>query len=464
MKHAYSFSSCVVTFMKKNRVFVVAACTLSVIFTVNYLSEKNVDVKTGIDHAAHEVSVLSPIHADLLMILEINNKLEKVNQLNQFFLEHMGKDALKILLFISNLNNASDRQLSYDLALAVWFSNDAYAMTQWLSNESPREDFDLALRHLIVASSRLENSLLFAEKMYTENIRKDEITRLFKEWVSLDAKQIVHWSIASGKDSVTWLRLAFTLFNNESHLTAIQNLAYMNAENIVQVSSALQIMIDNYTFGIVKDDALVALHALTPYKIREEAIVALLPLYANEKHLDLDMITALVDGLLPGTLQDELYELLALNWVNKNPSEAGELAQSLTGDIRAQALSAVAGSWAKKDLRSADEWLKTVNGNIDLASGTIARESAILGNTQISDEWLDDIIEEDIRDAAIKDVLQSYYQESPAAGIYHLVYQKNLTVEKKLQLLHEIYPDEFFLSPNQALDEIGRLEGLQGVY
>lgn len=449
--------------MKKNTL-IIFSCFFVVALATMYLSGTDSGLKDSTKKIERAELVQPSMYSNLIALLEINDKSEKVVQLNRFFQKHISSNVFEVLAVIAKLESHNDRQLTYDLALAIWFGYDAYALSQWLSNEPSFVDLDPALNNLIIASSNVKHSLLFADKISVPSIRKEALTKIFNAWATLDAKHIVHWSIEKRKDSATWLANAFKLFNSESHLTAIKSLAYMNAENLAQVGTALQTMIDNYTFGVVKGDALAALQVLEPYKIREEAIVALLPLYTNERHLSLEEITALVDSLSPGTSKDELYKLLALNWTSKNPIEAGELARSLTGETRAKALSAVVESWAKKDLESADEWLKNVDGDIDLASSTIARASAKLGNIQISDEWLDDIIEEDVRDAAIKDVLQSYYKESPASGIYHLVYQKNLTVEKKLKLLHEIYPDEFFLSPNQALDEIGRLEGLKGIY
>ena len=400
----------------------------------------------------------------LQRLLTIEDMTEKTRQLNIFFMEHMQNNPLETLTIISHLKKIHERQLCYDLALAIWFNQDTTALSLWLKNERPREDLDPALNSLLLVSSQLKDSLIFSDKIFDFAVRERELTRLFNQWISDDTEQIIRWSIEEYSNTDIWLTLAFKLLSKESHTKAIKSLSYLTIENMTQVRLALQTMIDNYQFGIIDNHALLALQTLEPYKLREEAILALLPLLTNEKHLSLADMTTTLNSLLPGELRDELHELLALNWANKNPTEAGQFAQSLTGDIRARALSAVVATWAKKDLEAADEWLKNVDGDLDLAASTIGREAAKLGNVQISDEWLDDIMEEELRVAAITEAIQSYYKESPESGIYHLVYQKNLTTQKKLELLHEIYPNEHFISPNQALDEIGRLEGLSRGY
>lgn len=444
--------------MKKNITLITLGSTITIVLAIFYILSNDPLSNTGQETTPK--AALPSAYFDLKNLLSLSNTPQKTQQLNQFFTENILNSPLKTLTIIAELDNLSDRQLCYDLALAIWLTNDAIALTQWLINQPPRIDLDPALNNLIVASSVVKNSLLFADKISAITLREQELTRLFDKSISKHTEHVIHWAIEKRPDANVWITLAFKLLSLESHSKAINGLGYLNAENLVQVRTALQTIIDNYTFGTINEEALLILQKLEPYAIREEAIAALLPLFANEKHLSLASILAILESLNPGELKNELQQLLALNWTNKNPEEAALFAQSLEGDARAHALSAVAESWAKQDLEAADEWLKTLTGNLDLASSSIAREAAKLGNIQISDEWLDDIIEEDIRDAAIKEAIQTYYKESPASGIYHLVYQKNLTVQKKLKLLHEIYPNEHFLTPNQALDEIGRLEGL----
>ncbi len=405
-----------------------------------------------------EVALPSSSH-DLHAILAIKDESEKTRLLNLFFAERMKDGALNTLALIAGLHNLSDRQLSYELALAQWSIENRIALLQWLERQPSSADLDPALQNLLATSLELKDSLLFAEKISVSATRKEELTRIFKQWTPIDPELIINWSLKERADNDVWLALAFQVLSEESHLAAIQGLSYLTAASLSQVRVALQAMIDNYQPGSIDSDTLVALQSIEPYIIREEAISALLPLIGAEKHVNLAMISALLDSLAPGELRDELFELLASSWVEKNPSEAGEFAQSLTGDLRARAMTSVATSWAEKDLAAADRWLKTMHGNLDLPSSGIARVAARKGNIQISDEWIDDIFDEEIRDAAIGEVLQTYYRSAPEVGIYHLVYQKNLTVEKKLALLAEIYPDEYFVSPNQALDEIRRLEG-----
>ena len=444
--------------MKKNIILISAGCIITIVLAVVYTSSNN--SKPSSNQAKIPEAALPSAYFDLQGLLALSNTPEKTQQLNQFFTDNMLNNPLKTLAIIARLDSLADKQLCYDLALAIWFTNDAVALSQWLKNEPPRIALDPALNNLVFVSSSAKDNLLFADKISDAMVREQELTRLFNKWISTNTEHVIHWAIEERPDSNTWITLAFKLLSMESHTKAISSLSFLNADNLVQVRTALQTIIDNYTFGTINQDALLALQTLEPYAIREEAIAALLPLLVNEKHLSIASITAVLESLNAGELKEKLQELLALNWTNKSPEEAGLFAQSLTGDARARALSAVAESWAKQDLAAADEWLKTVDGDLDLASSSIAREAAKLGNIQISDEWLDDIIEEDIRDAAIEEAIQTYYKESPASGIYHLVYQKNLTVQKKLKLLHEIYPNEHFLTPNQALDEIGRLEGL----
>ena len=451
--------------MKKITALLTSCCVLIITFVAFYLLNEGTETNINqIKQIEHNEATLPPAYFNLQNLLSIGNAADKKHQLNQFFTYHMIKNPQETLAIIKKIKKLDDRQLCYDVALAVWFTHDIAALAQWLNKESPRIDLDLALKNLILASSQAKNSLLFANKLSVAAVREQKLTHLFSKWIPTNTEQIIHWSIEKRSDSNIWLTHAFKLLSTESHTKSINSLSYLNANKIVQVRTALQSIIDNYTFNTINTNALLALQTLEPYTIREEAIAALLPLLSNEKHLNLASITAVLDCLLQSKLKDELKVLLALNWADKNPHEAGLFAQSLTGDARAHALSTVVESWADKDLEAADEWLKTIDGDLDLASSSIARKAAKLGNVQISDEWIDDIIEEDIRDAAIEDAIQAYYKDSPASGIYHLVYQKNLTVQKKLKLLHEIYPNENFLSPNQALDEIGRLERLTSAY
>ena len=117
-----------------------------------------------------------------------------------------------------------------------------------------------------------------------------------------------------------------------------------------------------------------------------------------------------------------------------------------------------------QDLEATDEWLKSLDGNVDLAASTLGRGSAKLGNIEIADNWVNHIEEESLRTDAIVNVLQGYYAESPESGIYHLVFQKSLSTRQKLDLLHDIYPGEVFITPMDALDQIGRLEGLSSAF
>ena len=212
----------------------------------------------------------------------------------------------------------------------------------------------------------------------------------------------------------------------------------------------------------IDTEALMAMQTLTPYKIREELIGALLPLFIQQEDgFTLNSLSSLIDSLNPGDAKDSYHELLALNWANKDPNEAARYAASLSGETRALAVNGVVDTWMKSDLESTDKWLKSLDGNIDLAASTLGRGSANLGNIQIADEWINHIEDEQLRTEAIIEVINGYYQESPEAGIYHLVYQKSLTTQQKLDLLHQKYPGEVFLSPMDALDNIGRLENLK---
>ena len=445
--------------MKKFIGSTTVCCILGIAAGAFYFSDGRSNL--NVDNIEHNEAALPSAFYELQSILAIEDLAEKTQLLNRFFTKSMQQSSLETLALITNLKKLDDRQLSYDVALALWFKIDNEALALWLENEPARADLDPALNNLLIATNELKNRLLFADKISTSVIRKQELSAIFNEWLPIDPEQIIRWSTEERKDSNVWLSLAFQLLSKEPHIAAINGLNFLNPENIAQVRIALQAMINNYQFGSIDSDALFALQTIEQYKTRQEAIMALLPLLNNEKHLSLAMISTLLDSLEPGDLKDELHELLALNWADKNPLEAGEFAKSLSGEVRARALSSVVTNWAENDLYSADRWLKNLDGDLDLPSSSIARVAAEKGNVQISDEWIDDILDEEIRDQAIEEVLQSYYSQAPEVGIYHLVYQKNLTVEKKLKLLGEIYPDEFFLSPNQALDDIRRLEGIK---
>lgn len=397
----------------------------------------------------------------LQSLLKITNNADRDRRIEEFFIHYMQNNPDGALKMISELNRFEDRLASYTVALQVWSELDFPSFSNWLERKNPDLELDTALINLIDnSSSELTLSLLYAEKIFDQKTRNTELSELINKWVLIDPEQLILWTIAPGTDRNSWLAMTFEILSINSSTSAISSLSFLESGSTDQLHLAIQTIINNYQLGQGIQDSLSAMQALTPYEIREEFIGAVLPVLVFEEGLSVDDLDYLLSSLFPGDVKDSYHEKVAQNWAFRDPYEAAGYAESLTGDIRHRAVNAVVTSWMQDDLESTDAWLKTLDGDLDLAANTLGRGSAELGNIEIADTWLNHIENVEIRTEAIIDAIRGWYNEDPKAGIYHLVFQENLTTQQKLSFLHEIYPEEVFMSPNEALDNIGRLESL----
>lgn len=413
-----------------------------------------------------ETNVISSDFDNLVSLLAIQNQTNRNNQLRQFFIAYLRADnSSRIAPLIRPLEEANDRQLSFKIALSVWQELDNKALVNWLEKQTPHQDLDSALDNLLKQNSlTLEFSLAYAGKIHNDQDRFHHLSELITQNVLTHSKPIILWAIEKSYERDEWLALAFTTISTQSLIDAINSLPLLENANKEQRHLAIQTIMNNYKVGTFNSDNLLVIQSLTPVSIQLELIDALLPLLVQEPGLTVAELGNMISNLPPGITKDLFYEQIAMNWASKNPKEAAKYAVSLEGKTRELAVNGVVTSWLEDDLEATDAWLKTVDGNIDLAADTLGRGSAMLGNHQVAEEWIGAINDEHMKTVAILDVIHGWYTESPEAGIYHLVYQKHLTDDQKLELLQTIYPGESFDTPMAALDDIGRLEGLQPVF
>lgn len=462
--------------MKNKFIYVISGfIVLSVVCVFAYIpgekktqtvTKKNLQISTEVAVLSVPTLISQTIENEQIEdLLAINNEFERDNRLELFFKRYIPKNKLVAIDLIEQLYNPSDRQVCFKAALNIWHDVDDNTLSEWLVNQARKQDLDPALVSLVEKeSSDLEYNLAYANKIFNEELRAKNLNHLINSWVTIKPNSIVLWALGlEQQEQNEWLELTFKLLTPYSLASAVNALPLLEAASQNQLQLSIQTIIDNYKIGGLNEDSYYAILYLSPSKIREELVMALLPLLVQEDELTKDNISSLL-SLLPSEIEGSYYELVALNWAKKDPVEAAEYAQSLQGEARKLAVNGVVNSWLEKDLSAADQWLKTLDGNIDLAASSIGRGSAKRGNVQIADDWLNAIEDEKLRIRTIAGVMRDWYKESPEAGIYRLVYQKSLTVQQKLDLLHEAYPGEVFQSPVEALDEIGRLEGLQSVF
>lgn len=449
--------------MKK---IVIPVAVFGLVFaTVYFLSASSRDSNSDVgDQTSHKPLTATSDTSEFQSLLKISDVIDRDRRLEQFFTRQMQNNQSHALMAIGQLPSTKLRQDSYKIALKVWSKQDPIAFRHWLEINAPNPDLDPALLYLLEAGSPdLELVLLYAEKVFDERVRNTKLGLLIAEWSLIKTEQTILWALAIDKDRDDWLALSFERLTLDSLTKAVMSLSILESGSPDQIHLAIQTIIDNYKLGFGDIESLAAMESLIPYEIREELIGAMLPILILEEELTLADLDTLLSSLLPGGIKDSYHEQVSLSWAQRDPREAASYAETLTGETRDLAVNAVVSSWMHNDLESTDAWLRTLEGNLDLAANTLGRGSASLGNIEIADTWLNQIENGDMRTEAITDVIRGWYDEDPKSGIYHLVYQENLSKQQKLNLLHEIYPGEVFISPNEALDNIGRLEGLRPV-
>jgi len=429
-----------------------------------YLS--NSEQPTIMESETVETATQAPeANTTLGKLVQITDSLDRDQKIKDFFAALLPNSIDDALAEIESLRNTSNRELCLSLLITVWHEKDSEGLDQWLSEVATLPGLDNALALLVDSEkTTLGSKLYFAELISTEQLRHSKLEALIEQWAIEATEEMVLWAAHKATEHSLWLPKVFEVLTKDSMTTAISAVPYLDGSEISTLRLAIQTIINSYEVGDADTDTLLALQSLSPYEIREELIGALLPLLAYEEAFTLEDMDALLGSVFDGEVKDAYYQQLARSWAMRNPDEAAAYALALEGEARPLAVDGVVTSWIQTDLEAADEWLKTVDGNVDMAANTIGRGSAQLGNIEIADTWINVIEDEEMRTSAIVDVIQGWYEASPEAGIYHLVYQKSLSNQEKLNILHEIYPNEVFLSPMEALDEIGRLEGLSSAY
>ncbi len=310
----------------------------------------------------------------------------------------------------------------------------------------------------------LTNKLNLAETISDDSRRNKTLSKLIHQKVFTDTEEIIRWSIEQKEHREEWLELVFTILSNSMFTSAIQSLTFLHDSSLTQQRLAIQTIIDNFKIGNINNtDNILPLFSLTPNELRSEAVYALLPLLVQEKNLNFDDLNRMT-ALLSDKVEDSYYEQLTINWASRDPNQAAKYAEKLHGNARHFAINGVIKSWAKKDLDAANNWLTTIEDDQDLIAETMGYEAAKKGNVQLANEWANKIKDSKLQFNAISYLIRYWYKESPEAGIFRLVFQQSLTTQQKLSLLHEVYPDEVFISPLDAFNNLERLEGLESVF
>lgn len=390
--------------------------------------------------------------------LDANNCLDA-----QFISKAMNSAPEETFVEIGLLPNSQNKEVCYKNALLAWSEIDYNALYYKVVSLTPNTNLDLAIISLVEKyNSDVAYGIEFSAKIFSDDLKEQQFVKLLPVWATEDPSSALSWAmIQTTQSSIKWIELIINTVSLIDMSSAISTLTILQDAQLDQLRAAIQTIINNFDPALANADILSVIASLESERLKAELIVGLLPLMFASDNISLADLNYLIGSLSPGQMRDELYQSLASNWVFMNPSEAAAYAESLEGDVRELAISAVVSTWMHEDLNAVDAWLRTLNGNIDVAAEALGRGASEIGNIEISNNWLDVIEDDEARTNAAIDIVHARYKRSPAVGLYHLVFQKNISEQKKLEILHEIYPNEVFLSPSQALDEFGRLENVR---
>lgn len=410
--------------------------------------------------AAEKVVTLPPsLLQELNELLSRKDESSGLDALYAFFTEQLQLHPIQVVRLIQQLGGVEDRELSYRVALDIWDDLDQSALLSWLETSQLHNEFDPALWHLANKSYSLYSvRIVYATNILDSSKRSDTVETLLADWTLIQPEEAILWSLQS-KEAKQNLILVFDSLVSSDLLLAISLSSLLEGGDDLLVDAAIDIIARELAAGNFDSQTITAIQTIRSYEIREKLVGVLVVALFEGQETPLADIDLLISTLMPGEFQDELKGLLAKNWVFNDPVEAAEYAASLEGENRESAIEGVISSWLETDLEKAHEWLVTVEGNLDLAANTLARGSATLGNMEIADNWLNYVEDDQMRTQAINDVVSEWYQRDPKVGLHYLVYQENLSVQQKLSVIHNWFPDRTFVSPEQALIQLNR-EGI----
>ncbi len=418
------------------------------------------DINTPNINSANSPKIEAP---NLSTIIAIEDEKERQHQLTQYFNKAMLVKPLDAIKGIEQLKNQQYKEYGYQFALLAWSNSNLDALLNWLQKLEPNPIMDSALLKLIDAhSSDITLAVEIAEQISDMPVRVEAISNLATRWAESNPQEALLWAFnATKQENNQWIELVMDIFAKNDIAGAISALSQFDGADQEKIHTAIQMIINRFDPGLLNANTLASIESLTPEDMRALVIGALLPLLIASELLSLNDLDRLIGQLAPGDIKDQLYQDLASSWVYEDPQEAIAYANSLSGITRDVTINAVIANWMVEDLEATDAWLGTLDENIDIVSDTLGRGAAEQSHIEISDKWLDAIENNEMRTKASIDVVRSYYNDDVAAGIYHLVYQKNISTQIKLNILHELYPNEVFITPREVLDELGRLEGLR---
>ena len=451
-------------FNRMNKIIIsfISLTLLGGVYFLNQQSSPSTEHKINVNSAltVSRSDNTKNILGELKYLFSIPNQYERETQLRLFFLSRLKENPDELMILINGISNLDQKQASYTIALSEWHKIDSSALKQWLLAQPMDQYRDEALISLANNSLPVfEEALFYSDKISNFELKTQWLESYFNQWLIRSPKQAIVWAINKSVTVPEWLLNGFKQLSLNDTKQAIDLLSFLASIDSLLLDKIIHAVAFFLPADSIDDELILLIQTLSPYEIREKFITQLIPALFEQQWGSLEQLEALISSLLPSDTKNELQQLLAMNWVEKEPAEAALYAENLSGEAREQAVEMVVRSWLKSDLHSADEWLETLGGNINQAANTLARGSARLGNIEIADKWLDKIEEEELKTEAIYDVIYEWHLMDPKTGLHQLVFQENLSTSQKLDILHTWYPERVFLSPEMALIELNK-EGI----
>lgn len=450
-------------------VFIIIICSISAV-----LFYSNNDESSEFSLTANNLSTVSVISNEpstttsdlsiLIGILDLNDLRKRDDRLTQYFSQRMQSKPLNALSVIDQLQSNYDRQLSYQFAMLAWAEIDLSSFTSWLSNQSPNLNIDLGLVALSENSPANKLTAEYANKISDSSLRESTLENVFSAWVTSEPESAIAWTQTLTHDSSKLLIIAFNILMRDTPSQAIAALATLSDFGAEKINLAIGAIVSSFTIDHLVEEIFTALESLNPDTIREKLVTELVAALFNNNGAELEQLDSLIATLAPSDVKEELQYLLALNFADLDPKLTAQYAESLSGEALEATVTAVVRSWSETDLEATHKWLESLDTKIDPASESMARRSASQGQIEYSDYWLDNIEDESLRTQAATDLVNSWLDNDLGFGIQKLVYQDSISIQDKLSMLHQRFPDEYFRTPEDALERLDDLLRKSGYY
>ena len=438
-------------------IFVFFVCSISafLMFSNNQQSSElgisvNLQDKKELPTAATDLSIL-------IDILELNDLRKRDERLTDYFSQRMQNNPLQTLSMIDQLQSNYDRQLSYQFAMIAWVDSDISRFSLWLSKQSPNLNLDLGLVALSEQNPAGKIAAEYANKISDLSLRESTLLDVFSAWVVKQPNIAITWSQALSQSSDKLLLTGFEILMRDSPVQAISALNVLNDFGSEKLALAIDVIVSSFSIDHIDEETLAALESLNPNAVRENLVAQLVAGLFDNDNAELEQLDLLIATLSPGEVKEELQYLLAINYAELDPESTAKYAESLSGAAREATVTAVVRSWSETDLEATHTWLKSLDVKIDPASESMARRSASQGQVEYTDIWLNNIQEDTLRAKAAADLVNNWLDNDLGFGVQKLVYQDSISTQEKLSLLHQRFPDEYFRTPEEALERLDEL-------